>query len=177
MVPTFSLLFILWFGGMWNRCHSLLADKSRNKGDRLYCMASMDPVNTKKSPKWNKKSRSQTHIFESFGVKKYFHSLWIGSNFILYMFKTKIILNFVIFVATENGSTTKFSPSSFVAVGYGIQDSRSRTPGSGIWDPGSEILNLRSGMDKIRIRNKHPGSAALAVNIVSIHKPTMHPFE
>ena len=46
---------------------------------------------------------SQTHIFESlvtyFG-KKYNTSLKIGPNFFLQHFKTKIIFNFVKFVAT-----------------------------------------------------------------------------
>jgi hypothetical protein len=43
-----------------------------------------------------------------------------------------------------------FSPLSFVAVF-----------GSGIRDPGSAIRDPQSGMDKIRIRDKHPGSATL----------------
>ncbi len=45
------------------------------------------------------------------------------ANFFLYLFKNKLIFNFVIFVATKKGRTTKFSPPSFVAVvGSGIRD-------------------------------------------------------
>ncbi len=53
------------------------------------------------------------------------------------------------FVATKKGLTKKiFSPLSLVTVfGSGIRD-----PGSEIWDP---------GWVKIRIRDKHPGSATL----------------
>ncbi len=47
--------------------------------------------------------------------------------------------------------TVLFSPLSFIAVfGYGIRD-----PGSEIWDP---------GWVKIRIRDKHPGSATLVTD-------------
>jgi hypothetical protein len=54
----------------------------------------------------------------------------------LYLFKDKNVYSFMIFMATENGRTKKFSPFSFGAV-----------VGSGV------------PMDKIRIRDKHPGSA------------------
>jgi hypothetical protein len=70
--------------------------------------------------------------------------------------------------------TNFFSPLSFVTVfGSGIRvwDPRSgiRDPRSGIRDPGSEIRDPGSGMGKnqdpgwvkIRIRDKHPGSATL----------------
>ncbi len=68
----------------------------------------------------------------------------ISPNFFLQHFKTKIIYNFVKFVATQKGMTTNFySPLSFVAVF-----------GSGIRDPGSEIRD--PGWVKIRIRD-HPG--------------------
>ena len=73
----------------------------------------------------------------------------IGPNFVLQHFKTKIMYNFVKFVATLKGMTSNFfSPLSFVAVF-----------GSGIWD-------LGSGMGKNQdpdagIRDKHPGSATL----------------
>jgi hypothetical protein len=36
----------------------------------------------------------------------------IGSNFILYLFKNKIIFNVVKYVATKKGKTANFSPSS-----------------------------------------------------------------
>jgi hypothetical protein len=66
-----------------------------------------------------------------------YNSLKIDPNFFLQHFKTKIIFNFVKFVATLKGMTTNFfSPLSFVAVlGSGI-----RVPGSGMGknqDPGS----------------------------------------
>jgi hypothetical protein len=52
------------------------------------------------------------------------NSLKIGPNLFLQHFKTKIIINFVKFVATKKGMTTNFfSPLSFVAVsGFGIRD-------------------------------------------------------
>jgi hypothetical protein len=71
---------------------------------------------------------SQTHIFESlvtiFWGKKFYNSLKIDPNFFLQHSKTKIICNFVKFVATLKVMTTKFfSPLSFVAVfGSGIRD-------------------------------------------------------
>jgi hypothetical protein len=70
---------------------------------------------------------SQIHIFElsdNFLGKKFYNSLKIGPNFFLQHFKTKIICNFVKFVATLKVMTTNFfSPLSFVAVfGSGIRD-------------------------------------------------------
>ncbi len=59
--------------------------------------------------------------------------------FFLYLFRNKIIFNFVIFVASKKLERQIFSSSSFVAVVV-----------SGIRDPGS-------GMDK----SKDPGSATL----------------
>jgi hypothetical protein len=74
---------------------------------------------------------------------KNFNNSWkIGPNFYLQHIKNKIIFSFVKFVATKNGLTKKnFSPLSFVAVF------------------GSEIRDL--GWVKIRIRDKHPGSATV----------------
>jgi hypothetical protein len=79
--------------------------------------------------------------------KKFYNSLKIDPNFFLQHFKTKIIWNFVKFVATKKVLTTNFfSPLSFVAVfGSGIRDPRSgrgknQDPGSGDpphWDYGS----------------------------------------
>jgi hypothetical protein len=56
------------------------------------------------------------------------------------MFKNKMIYFFIIFVATKNGRTKKFSSSSFGAV-------------FAFWD--------RDGWIKIRNRDKHTGSATL----------------
>jgi hypothetical protein len=48
--------------------------------------------------------------------KKFYNSLKIALNFFLQHFKTKIIFNFVKFVATKKDMTTNFySPLSFVA--------------------------------------------------------------
>jgi hypothetical protein len=52
----------------------------------------------------------------------------------LYLFKNKIIYNFMIFVATKHGRTTKFFPPPHLVL---------------LLDPGSDI------------RDKHPGSATL----------------
>jgi hypothetical protein len=63
-------------------------------------------------------------------------------KFFLQHLKNKIIINFEKFVATKKGlTTTFFPPLSFVAVF-----------GSGIRDP---------KWVKVRIRDKHPGSATL----------------
>jgi hypothetical protein len=81
--------------------------------------------------------------------KKLYDSLKIDPNFFLQHFKTKIIINFVKFVATKKGMTINFfSPLSFVAV-----------LGSGIRDPGSG-----SGMGK----NQDP--ATLLIHMYSIRK-------
>ncbi len=74
--------------------------------------------------------------------KKFFNSLRTGSNFFLRHFKNKIVYNFVKFVATKKALATNFfHPSLFFAVfGSGIRDLE--------WV-------------KIRIRDKHPGSANL----------------
>jgi hypothetical protein len=72
--------------------------------------------------------------------KKFYNSLKTGPNFFLLHFKNKIIYNFVKFVATKKDMTANFfSPLSFVAV-FGS-----------------------AGWVKIRIRDKHPGSATLGV--------------
>ena len=62
--------------------------------------------------------------------------------------QNEIIFNLVIFVATKKVGQLIFYPCSFVAVG-----------GSGIQDPGSKNRDPR--WIKIRIRDKHPGSATL----------------
>jgi hypothetical protein len=83
--------------------------------------------------------------------KKFYNSLKIDPNFFLQHFKSKIIFNFVKFMAPKKGMTTQFfSPLSFVAVFA-----------SGIRDPRSEIRD--PGWVKIWIRDKHPGSATLVV--------------
>ncbi len=76
--------------------------------------------------------------------KKFYNSLKIGPNFFLQHIKTKIMCNFVKFVATKKVMKTNFfSPLSFLL----------------FLDPGSEIQD--PGCVKIRIRDKHPGSATL----------------
>ena len=58
-------------------------------------------------------------LFDNFFGKKFYNSLKIGPNFFLQNFKTKIICNFVKFVAKTNF----FTPLSFVAIfGSGIRD-------------------------------------------------------
>jgi hypothetical protein len=85
-------------------------------------------------------SRIPNPYFRGLGdnfLGKNFNNSWkIGPNCFLQHIKNKIIFNFVKFVATKNGLTTKnFSPLSFVAVfESGIQDSgwvkiRIRDPG------------------------------------------------
>jgi hypothetical protein len=72
-----------------------------------------------------------------------------GPNFFLEHFKNKIIYNFVKFVVTKNGMTTKlFSPLSLL---------RFLNPGSENRDPGSG-MGKKSGSG---IRDKHPRSARL----------------
>jgi hypothetical protein len=50
-------------------------------------------------------------LSDNFLGKKFYHSLKIGPNFFLHHFKTKIIFNFVKFVATQKGMTIFFHPS------------------------------------------------------------------
>ncbi len=69
---------------------------------------------------------SQTHISDSlltnFLGKKYYNSYCFGKKNSLPV-KNKVIRNFMIFVATKNGRTLIFSPSSFDAVvGSSIRD-------------------------------------------------------
>jgi hypothetical protein len=59
----------------------------------------------------------------------------------MYLFKNKIIFNFVKFTATKKVGQLIFPLLCFVGVRYGIRDSR-----SGIRDPGSEIRDPRSGI-------------------------------
>jgi hypothetical protein len=70
-----------------------------------------------------------------------------GKNF-FYLFKTKIIYNFMIFVATKNGSN-KFFPLLLLVL---------------LLDPGSEIQDPESGMDKNQHPGCHPGSSTLLVS-------------
>ncbi len=72
---------------------------------------------------------SLTHVFESLVT-----ILKIGPNFFLQHFKSKIIFNFVKFVAPEEGITTIFFHPSLLLLFL--------DPGSGVGknqDPGSEI--------------------------------------
>ncbi len=88
---------------------------------------------------------------DKFLGKKFFYSLKGGPNFFLQHFKSKIIYNFCEICGYKKKcmATIFFSsPLSFVAVfGSGIRD-----PRSWIRDP---------WWVKIRIRDKHPGSATL----------------
>jgi hypothetical protein len=76
--------------------------------------------------------------------KKLNNSLKIDPNFFLQHFKTKIIINFVKFVATKKGMITNFfSPLSFLAV-----------LGSRIRDLGWVKFRIQDpGWLKIRIQN------------------------
>ncbi len=79
-------------------------------------------------------------LSDNFLGKKFYNSLKIGPNFFLQHFNTKIIVNFVKFVATWKGMTKNFFHPSLLLL---------------FWDPGWE---------KIRIRDKHPGSATLTLS-------------
>ena len=73
------------------------------------------------------------------------------------------------FVATKKGMTTNFFYFSLLLL-FLDPGSEIRDPGSGIRDPGSEIRDPGSeirdpGWVKIRIRDKHPGSATLTTGI------------
>jgi hypothetical protein len=69
---------------------------------------------------------------------------WVKRTIIFFLFKNKIIYNFIIFVATKNGRKKEIFPLLFFVM----------------WlDPGSE--NRDPGWIKIRIRDKHRGSATL----------------
>ncbi len=83
---------------------------------------------------------------ETFLGKKFYNSLKIGPNYFLQHFKNWIIFNFVKFVAAKKGMTTNFFHPSLLLLFL--------DPG-----PGSEIRD--PGCIKIRIRDKHPGSATL----------------
>jgi hypothetical protein len=101
------------------------------------------------------------------------NSLKIGPNFFLQHFKNKIIFNYVKFMATKKGMTTNFYHPSLLLL-FLDPGSEIRDLGSGIRDPGSEIRDPRSkirdpgseirdpGWVKIRIRDKHRGSATLS---------------
>jgi hypothetical protein len=66
--------------------------------------------------------------------KKFYNSLKIGPNFFLRHFKSKLVFNFVKFIALKKGMTTNFSsPLSFIAVfGSGTGMGKNQYPGSGI---------------------------------------------
>jgi hypothetical protein len=87
-------------------------------------------------------------------------NFWVKSDIILcvlakkilYLFKNKIIYNFMIFVATKNGA---------------VFGSRIPDPGSGIdknHDPGSGILD------------RHPGSSTLCKSVASAYNPQEKTF-
>jgi hypothetical protein len=74
---------------------------------------------------------SETHNFDNlmtnFWVKSTLILECFGAKYFLYLYKNKIIYNFMIFVATINGRPKKFSPSFGAVVGSGIRD---KHPGS-----------------------------------------------
>jgi hypothetical protein len=72
-------------------------------------------------------------LSDNFLGKKFYNSLKIGPNFFLQHFKTKIMYNFVKFVATLKGMTSNFFYPSLLLL---FLDPRSeiRDPGSGIRD-------------------------------------------
>jgi hypothetical protein len=74
--------------------------------------------------------------------KKFYNSLKIGPNIFLQPFKNKITSNFVKYVTTKKGMTKTFLNPSLLLLFL--------DPESGIRDP---------GWVKIRIQDKHPGSA------------------
>ncbi len=76
--------------------------------------------------------------------KKFCNYLKTGPNFFLEHFKNKIIYNFVKFVVTKNGMTTKFvSPLSLLR----------------FLDPGSEIRDPRTGIRDLGwVKNQDLGS-------------------
>ncbi len=101
-----------------------------------------DPV-----PFWPLDPGSQTHIFESLET-----NLCVKSSIILWKLAQIFFLKIVQFCEIYDSKNKVwpqffFSPMSFIAVS-----------GSGIRDPGWE---------KVRIRDKHPGSATLAGCLVS----------
>ncbi len=96
-------------------------------------------------------------LSDNFLRKMFYNSLKIGLNFFLQHFKTKIIFYFVKFVATEKGMTTIFFHPSLLWL-FLDPGSEIRDPGSGIRDP---------GLVKIRIRDKHPGSATLGITFIT----------
>ncbi len=95
---------------------------------------------------WIRDPGSQTHIFDNFWGKKFYNSLRIGPNFFLQTSKNKINYNFVKFVAKKRYENRFFFTPLFCYC-FWIRDPRSR-----IRDP---------GWVKIRIRDKHLGSATL----------------
>jgi hypothetical protein len=88
-------------------------------------------------------------LSDKFLGKKFKNSLKTGPIFFLQHLKNKIIFNFVKFVATKKGFRTNFFHPSLLLL---------------FLDPGSEIRDPE--WVKIRIRDKHPGSATLIFMVV-----------
>jgi hypothetical protein len=82
-----------------------------------------------------------SELSDNFLSKKFCNSLKFGPNFFLHLFKKKIILHFVKFVATKKMYENKFFSAHLFCSCFWIRD---------------------AGWVKIRIRDKHPGSATLA---------------
>jgi hypothetical protein len=87
-------------------------------------------------------------LFDNFLGKKFYSSFKIGPNYFLQHFKNKIIFNFVKFVAKKMVWHFFFHPYLLLL----------------FLDPGSEIRD--PGWVKIRIRDKHPGSATLPLYLI-----------
>ncbi len=85
-------------------------------------------------------------LFDNFLGKTFYNSLKIGPNIFLQHFKTKIIYNFVKFCGYIKRFDIKFFFTSLFCCCFWIRD---------------------PGWVKIRIRDKHPGSATLLYEIVA----------
>jgi hypothetical protein len=96
-----------------------------------------------------------SELSDNFLGKNFNNSLKIGPIFFSSAFQNKIILNFVKFVATKKYNDLFFF-TPLVCCCFWIGD-----PRSGIRDPRSGIPD--KGWVKIRIRDKHPGSATLVM--------------
>ncbi len=98
-------------------------------------------------------------LSDKFLGKKFYNSLKTGLIFFLQHLKNKILFNFVKFVVTKKILTTNFFTPLFCCCFW-------------IRDPGPEILDPE--WVKIRIRDKHPGSATLPlIFFFSTQEPRM----
>ncbi len=84
-------------------------------------------------------------VSDNFLGKMLYNSLKIDPNIFLQHFKTKIVINFVKFVATKKGMTTNFFSPSLLLL---------------FWDPGSKIRDPWW----VKIRFRDPGYTTLICN-------------